>query len=215
MNGKCETYRLNEPMRWKEFLAMPTEHQKTYIKKLREKFNVPDSRIARMMCVAQSSFSKYMQTLGLNRAQKYNPYTPWDRDGWYLFTNGVELPKIETVPAADIPADEVAKEDVDFIMEQCDPHVETQYTHFETPADEFGNTTESGCPVSVQFLSPLPFEEEQPVPVFEDSTCEKSCAIPDTGSMTFTGNVSQIVNTLIALLGSSKVLLSVKWDVVE
>lgn len=113
MNGECEVYRLNEPMKWAEFIAMPREHQITYIKKLREKFNVPDARIARMLRVSQSSFSLYVRNLGLG-VGKRSSHTMWDKDGWYLFTQGVKLSEIGA---------------------QTDPDV-AQVTHFDPIAEE-------------------------------------------------------------------------------
>ena len=41
MNGECKAYRLNDPMGWKEFKAMPDDLKITYIKLLRKEFNVP------------------------------------------------------------------------------------------------------------------------------------------------------------------------------
>lgn len=209
MNGACEVYRLNSPMKWDEFVAMPLEHQATYIRKLRNRFNVSNKEIARMLCISYSMLDKQIRKLGCSSETVRNRFTKWDSDGWFLFVNGVEMSKIEAssdevvlnpAKSFEFTVDEdnrletqneaLSDEDVAFISEQTDP--------FEAPAVE-----------------EVPFEEDRPVPVFEDSTCEKVCAIPDTGSMTFTGNATQIVNTLLTLLGNTRVLLSVKWDVVE
>ena len=84
MNGECEVYRLNEPMKWAEFIAMPKEHQITYIKKLREKYNAPDLRISRMLGISQQNFSQHARKLGIPSA--FRRHDHWDKDGWYLFT---------------------------------------------------------------------------------------------------------------------------------
>ena len=46
MNGECKSYRLNDPMAWKEFKSMPDDLKITYINLLRKKFNVPGTSIA-------------------------------------------------------------------------------------------------------------------------------------------------------------------------
>lgn len=222
MNGQCETYRLNQPMKWPEFLAMPVEHQISYVKKLREKYGVPDARIARMMCIAQSSFSLYTRKLGIPAEKKPGGYT-WNKDGWYLFTQGV-APNVEAAPAElvlsmdqafefvvddcndiaackNVPSDEaISDDDAAFICEQT-------YSDIPTPADEFGNNTESQadeCEKVVWARDCHPADEHMP-----------AAAIPESGTLTFTGDARSIVNTLTALLGDTKVLLTVNWDVVD
>lgn len=38
-------------------------------------------------------------------------------------------------------------------------------------------------------------------------------AIPTTGNMTFTGNVTQIVETLVNLLGDANVAINIRWNI--
>ena len=257
MNGQCETYRLNQPMKWHEFLAMPVEHQISYIKKLRAQFDVPDTRIARMMFVSQATFSQYVRKLGISPGSRPG-CTKWDKDRWYLFTQGVvlsdepatspeeELPtnsfELKVDPCNSIDACEdapsentISDDDADFICEQTCGFGETELTNYDeresylpkiaafedlapiseqtysdipTPADEFGNTTESQpdheCEKAVWM------RECQPADAYM-----LAAAVPETGTLTFTGGARSIVNTLTALLGDTKLLHTVKWDVVD
>ena len=81
-----EIYRLNEPMTWKEFLAMPDEYRIAYIEALRRKYNVPDKHICRMMGEQSGSFSLQMQRLRIRSTRKSN--TIWDKEGFYAWVNG-------------------------------------------------------------------------------------------------------------------------------
>ena len=91
MSGECKSYRLNEPMAWKEFRTMPDDIKITYIKLIRQKFNVPDSRLAKIMGINTCSFSQEMSRLGLNIGKgTRNNTAKWDKDGFYAWANGVD-----------------------------------------------------------------------------------------------------------------------------
>ena len=64
MNGEVKSYRLNDPMRWKEFKKLPDDIKTMYIKSIREKYDVPDQYIAEVMGVNPSTFCKTMKRLG-------------------------------------------------------------------------------------------------------------------------------------------------------
>lgn len=64
MNGECKSYRLNEPMMWKEFKQLPDDIKTMYIKGIREKYDIPDKYLAEAMGVASSTFCKWMKCLG-------------------------------------------------------------------------------------------------------------------------------------------------------
>lgn len=81
MNGDVKSYRLNDPMPWEEFKAIPEDIQTAYITALREKFNPPDSHIAEMMGVSAWTLSQRLAALGLRLgARKQN--VEWDKEGW-------------------------------------------------------------------------------------------------------------------------------------
>lgn len=91
MNSEAKSYRLNDPMSWTEFMAMPDDIKGVYIKMLREKFNAPDSRIAKMMGVSGCSFSIEMKRLGLSAGHR-SCNNKWDADGFYAWCGGASAP---------------------------------------------------------------------------------------------------------------------------
>ena len=64
MNGEVKSYRLNEPMTWKEFKKLPNDIKAMYIKSIREKYDIPDKYLAEVMGVASATFCKTMKCLG-------------------------------------------------------------------------------------------------------------------------------------------------------
>lgn len=93
MNGEVKSYRLNDPMPWKEFKAMPDDIKVTYIKLLRQKFNVPGKQIAEMMGVSAVHYSKEINRLGISEGKHCRGRcTVWDREGWLAWCNGAKLP---------------------------------------------------------------------------------------------------------------------------
>ena len=90
MNGEVKSYRLNEPMSWEEFKAMPDDIMKSYIKLIRERFGASDTAIAKMMGVPQQTFSRYARALGLGmgRGQEQKK---WDKEGFLMWCQGVSV----------------------------------------------------------------------------------------------------------------------------
>lgn len=98
MNGEVKSYKLNQPMKWDEFKALPDDLKITYIKVLREKFNVPDCRIADMMGVHKVTFSHFVKTLGLSVGSRIRGKdTKWDESAWFSWVNGAPLPTADPV----------------------------------------------------------------------------------------------------------------------
>lgn len=65
MNGEIATYRMNDPLTWKEFRAMPDDLCVLYIKSLRERYNVANTQIAEMMGVHKVTFANEIARLGI------------------------------------------------------------------------------------------------------------------------------------------------------
>lgn len=96
MNGEVKSYKLNEPLTWGEFKAMPTDIQICYIKALREKFGVSDTQIGVMMGVSQNAIAKHVKKLGIGLGRDNKP--SWkDKEGWYKWVNGVKEEVAEEV----------------------------------------------------------------------------------------------------------------------
>ena len=91
MNGECKSFRLNDPMSWDEFKALPDDLKVTYIKLIRNKFNVPFQYIGKMLGVTQRTISCEIIRLGLSEGKAAKGRSKkWDKDGFYAWANGVD-----------------------------------------------------------------------------------------------------------------------------
>lgn len=183
MNGEVKSYRLNEPLKWAEFREMPDDLKITYIKLLRERFNVPDCRIADMMGVNKVTFSHFMKTLGISSGSRTRGGdTKWSDSAWFAWVDGAPVPAtMEETPEA---------------VEQ--PVVETP--EYVVP---FNSETTERLKASLEEICdpvPAPVLEVKVLPVRE----EKRKAIPCSGSLNFEGRVEDVLNTVSVLLGGGK-----------
>lgn len=175
MSGECKSYRLNEPMKWAEFKAMPDDIKRDYINLIRERYNAPDSYIADMLGIHKVTLSGFFKALGLQKESKRKHGEAWDRDGWLSWIHG-----IKTQEGVQQPAEAVE----------------------EAPA------VEDDLPWNAP-------EEEAPAPVQRPVTLTRLVAVPESGTMSFSGNATQIMNTLVNLFGGAKIRVNVNWDVLE
>lgn len=82
MNGPVEEFNLNKPMSWEEFKALPDDLKITYIKKLRERFDIPNNAIAEMLGVHAATLCGYLKCLGLGVGKNAGGGRKWDKDGF-------------------------------------------------------------------------------------------------------------------------------------
>lgn len=83
MNGPVEEFNLNKPMSWEEFKALPDDLKITYIKKLREKFSIPNTAIAEMFGIHSATLCGYLKCLGLGVGKSAGAtMRNWDKDGF-------------------------------------------------------------------------------------------------------------------------------------
>lgn len=136
MNGECKTYRMNEPMTWNEFKALPDDLKVKYIKTLREKFNVPDKAIAEMFGIGRNTLSLYFTKCGLSSGKSSSASKRyWDEKDFTIWRNRV----IETDAV-------MTKDDIEKIMVKDD-------------APNVGETDHS-CKLAVPNSGTLTFEGE-------------------------------------------------------
>lgn len=126
MSGECKSYRLNEPMSWKEFMSMPDDIKVTYIKLLRNKFGCPDSKIGEMMGANKDKVSRQFIKLGLDKG-KTKKKEKWDKEGFWAWANGVD--KLPTPVPEEIPVVEPIQEEPEVFVEDDLPVFES----FEEP----------------------------------------------------------------------------------
>ena len=91
MNGEVQTYRLGSPMGWEEFSSMPDDLKKMYIKKLRDKFTVPDDALATAMGIDISKFVVCLKSIKLSQLTcKDHSWYDTDNNGrfhtWWVVT---------------------------------------------------------------------------------------------------------------------------------
>ena len=65
MNGEVKTYKMHDPMTWKEFRELPDDLKKEYIKYIRERFGAPNTAIAEAFGVSNTLFGNWIRCLGL------------------------------------------------------------------------------------------------------------------------------------------------------
>ena len=185
MNGEVKSYKLNDPMSWAEFKAMPDDIKAAYITALRKKYNVSDTHIAKMLGVGQSTFNYHTRRLGVKPTRTGKEV--WDADGWYAWVNGVPVAAKEEAEEAPV---------IEEKLEKCDEEVLEKAEKCDVPAADgwqrvrfrFGK---DGITVA---------EEVQP-------------AVPGWGQMELEGTVAECAKTLEMLLKDNRVKLTVSWVV--
>lgn len=127
MNGEMKSYNLNKPITWTDLRAMPKDLQITYIKKLRNNYDVPDAILAESFGISQSYISQFLASLGLGsglnagakrkgwrKSEKAKRFYAWWSQGEY---DAAEVGE-ETAKTNDIPIqvpDTVTNTDVNSI----------------------------------------------------------------------------------------------------
>lgn len=115
MNGEEKSYRLNEPMSWQEFRAMPDDIKVMYIKLLREKFKISSRQIAIMMGCDPANLGREFKKLGIAEGKYQRTKLPKrDMEAWYAWCNRIPAPTMdepdELKEEAFEPVEEVADE---------------------------------------------------------------------------------------------------------
>ncbi len=92
LNGPVSTYKLDEPMNWESFKAMPEDLQKKYILGLQEMYQANDKMIAKLFGKSDVTVGEHRKRLGLNPIGKSkmtrDEKTVCDAK-WDAFCNGV------------------------------------------------------------------------------------------------------------------------------
>lgn len=91
MNGECKVYNLNKPMSYSNFCAMPVDLQIKYLEMLRDKFGANQTKISKMMGVADTTLASHRAKFldGKPVFGKYK-HSRLDAEAWNRFVNGEE-----------------------------------------------------------------------------------------------------------------------------
>lgn len=97
MNGEVKSYRLNEPMSWTEFKAMPDDIQFGYIRLLKEKYSATNMAIEKMFGKGNGTLARHMKGIGYDVTSMKSG--KFDREGWTAFVNRIPVKKEEPIEA--------------------------------------------------------------------------------------------------------------------
>ena len=114
MNGEVATYRMTDPMTWKEFKKLPDDLKKVYIQNVRERFHAKSKDFQELFGCSHYTFDKEVARLGLGVGTKMNR-TQCDRESFkkWLNRDPIEDPvkkESESVAAEAIDGDTLCAE---------------------------------------------------------------------------------------------------------
>lgn len=188
LNGVCKSYRMNEPMTWEEFKAMPDDLKKEYIKGLRQKYNVPDNELAKMFGVSGYPVFKCFEELGLGQGKNGRKRT-WDSAGFYTWKNKDNVEEVEHASLEDNvrKASEILGK-------------EFEAARMENKSEsEWVNNPPIAIPIEPSSITPL----------------TPTGIAPNNGTLTFEGTANDILLSLQGILQNRYVRLTVQWSVVD
>ena len=229
MNGKCVSYRMNDPISWEEFKSWPKEHQETYIKLLRKKFNAPISAISKMFGLYSNTLNSHIIRNKLNVGPTQGGNRVWDQEGFYAWCGGAkegavqhsetpieedelvvihEGPEIVT-PEMKAKLDELIKDDINIPEEDADQLLK------EVEAEEAESKYEYES--RDEILKKLREASHEGIIIIDDDSThgETKTVVPCNGEMTFQGNIDDILRTISKLLDGRQVKLEVEWEVLD
>ena len=103
MNGDVKNYRLDQPISWREFKAMPDDLRKQYLSRLKERYSATNSAIGKMMGVTESTICMEGKRLGVPSHGKGTRTAP---EFWNFVHYGTPIPPIaeakDIAPDADL-----------------------------------------------------------------------------------------------------------------
>lgn len=104
MSGECRSYRINEPMKWAEFKAMPEDIQRQYVQILRDRYGANNQNLSEMFRIARPAVSKHLKMLGMPSLKKGSRLH--DKEGWEKFLNEGKQEPVKSVVQDQQPQEE-------------------------------------------------------------------------------------------------------------
>ena len=104
MSGECRSYRINEPMKWAEFKAMPEDIQSQYVQLLRDRYGANNQNLSDMFRITRPAVSKHLQMLGMPSLKKGSMLR--DKEGWEKFLNEGKQEPVQSVVQDQQPQEE-------------------------------------------------------------------------------------------------------------
>ena len=220
MNSECKSYRLNDPMTYDEFKAMPDDLKEIYLNAIIKKYNTPLTFISTAMGMDTSTLSWLIRARKLKVNSKPNRgRTAWDKDGFYNWWNGVKVePKVETKEELKyVPINELFKkestpepsDDLVAVNEEAEiqAYVENDISTTENVANYFH---------TVNYDNDDGSKEYSAKPTICTNPYHHIPVIPKSGSMIFNNNRAEdALVTMKALLQDARVNITITWSMVE
>lgn len=211
MNGKCETYRLNSPMSWKEFKSMPKDLQKDYVKTLRKTYGVPNKALAEMFGVSSSCVNNYLPTIGLAVGKGAGASKRgWDGTKFWAWCGLCE---------AETPVEETATDELVAVNEDADIQINPHEIADETIVRKDSAIPESVIRGAAELLNDAfadTFKNStDETPHICDNPYHHIPVIPSSGTMTFeNNNAEDILATIRSMLHGVRVNMTITWEYV-
>ena len=200
MNGEVKTYKMHDPMTWKEFRDLPDDLKKEYIKYIRERFGAPNTAIAEAFGVSNTLFGNWIRCLGLASGKCHcGTSSKWAKtDESTLFKKWWNREE---------ESDATEPENVE--MTEPD-NVGT------TEPENVGTTDTEDCKVVEDAVVSKLGNDRAKVCYGEESKSSESCgyfAVPRQGSLSFTCEAYKALDMVKQILGSTNVSIDISWTV--
>jgi hypothetical protein len=203
MNGECKAYRMNAPMTWKEFKAMPEDLQIDYIKAIRKKFGNNNKVIFDMFGVSVTAGVKHFKKLGLILGK--NASRKFDEEAWTRWVNGL--------PAAPVEEPQVTCYDEAAIEEYVEKDIAMteQVIKQVTDPDEFMalQNAQSNSDADIRDLSNSVSYIR--IPKYDTHNEASICS----GRLGLEGSVYDILQRIGTIIGNENVRMTISWEVKE
>lgn len=102
MNGEVKSYKINQPVTYKEFKSYPDDIKIEYIQNLRKKFDLPDTAISEMFGLSDHTIGNFCREHGIQagrRGKRKADYEGFEKWKWQEKTENVN----ETDAGVDTP----------------------------------------------------------------------------------------------------------------
>lgn len=171
LSGPVNTYNLNAPMSYAEFMRMPSDLRAEYLRKLNDRFDVSSVKLGEMLGVSRACVYNLWAEFGIPRTRKYARMTSGELKAWRSWL-GSDTEDSET--------EEVAMLDTE-TAEQC-LGVITKSDETELPTLPFTPAID-------------------PSRIVTGSACTENVSTVKGGELTFHGTMGDIAAQISLILG--------------
>jgi hypothetical protein len=192
---------LDRPMTFAEFKNLTDEQKKEYIERLRKKFDVPNVEIAKMMGTSQYTISRVATSLKAEYGRSGGSRL-WNKGAWDAWMNQDNSVETSVVENNDISDADTAVAEMDIVIDE---------DYSLTPRDK--EKIDEFVKDLAEIIAEVTTHEYADHPELP-----KTCPVPImpmSGTMTFQGDVDDILATLKTLLSGTRNKLTVTWEPME